>query len=1198
MPKLKQLTLQGFKSFADETLLVFPGGITAIIGPNGSGKSNVADAIRWVLGERRISTLRGKSGEDMIFAGSKRRARAGMARVALVFDNSDGWMPVDYSEVTIERRLFRSGESEYLLNGSRIRLMDLSDLLDRAGLGRDAYLIIGQGLVDHVLSLRPQERVLLFEQAAGITPYRNRRDEALQRLEETQRNLERARDILSEIEPRLHRLEKQAQRYEHYQRLNQELKNALKIWYGYRWYQSLTALDMARSRQAYQEERVQKRAAVINDLETRMAALRQEAAERRRALTALHHAQSETAAQAEALQRELAVALERRRLLQTYREEAQANLIPLQTTLEAQAEELQTLSAALATSAEALQAAQTALQEAEAAYAALQAQRQAILERQSALQSQALAQRHQLADRQSRSERAAERLAELERRLDELNRSQDEAQARVRAEQAEVTAARNALAQAEEALRAHEAEEEALRAAREAAQTALEQLRREWTALESERQQLAARFDALERLAQEGTGLYPGVRAVLHAVEKGHLRGLPGTFASLVRVPPHLERALEVALGSHLQDVIAETWQDAEAAIAWLKQQRAGRATFLPLDTLRPGSLLDVPAAPGVVGLAAALVDYDPALRPAVHLLLGRVAVAERLDAARRLFARLSGSFQIVTLEGEILRSGGALTGGEGRAEQERGSLLARERERRELPEKLEQLAARSRALRSHLQELEAEINQRNEAFRRQREQRQSLERARHLAARKVDEAVQALEAAQRQVAWQQRLRDETMAEQQTLTATLQRLEQEREAARQALQALEAQLAATAQELEALDDAAQARLLAERRTALALRAQEHDTQRLLLETRQRERDRLQHQLEAQRQRLQGLETELAALEQTLDTLRARYETARQAALAVQAQIPELEAQVTGAEQAQSALEAQVAEARAALHEVEQQSTQAQLAVRRLEEQLLTLRHEIEEALGILIGDLPLSLPVQQPLPLASFAVPLPEVHELPEGLETQLRELRMQLRRLEPINPAAWEEYQEVRERHTFLAQQIQDLETASAHLRQVVTELEGMMEATFKATFKAVAREFSVAFETLFNGGTAKLEQVEDGIEIIARPPGKRTSGLGMLSGGERTLTAMALLFAVLRVSPTPFCVLDEVDAMLDEANVGRFRAMLQDLARQTQMLIITHNRGTVEAAEAIYGVSMGEDGVSKVLSLKLEELPTSDEK
>lgn len=1197
MPKLKQLTLQGFKSFADETPLIFPSGITAIIGPNGSGKSNVADAIRWVLGERRITALRGKSGEDMIFAGSKRRARAGMARVVLTFDNSDGWMPVDYAEVTIERRLFRSGESEYLLNGSRIRLMDLSDLLDRAGLGRDAYLIIGQGLVDHVLSLRPQERTALFEQAAGITPYRTRRDETLQRLEETQRNLERARDILSEIEPRLHRLEKQAQRYEHYQKLQAELKEALKLWYGYRWHQSLADLELARSRVAYQEERVQKRQAAVEAVSARLSALRQATVEQRRALTALHHTQSETAARAEALQRELAVALERKRLLQTYREEARANLVPLEAALEAEATELLTLDAALEESAQRLAAAQSALQEAESAYNALQAQRQTILQRQSALQSQALAQRHQLADRQSRSERAQERQAELTRRAAELAQAQEEARARVRSAQEAVTAARAALTQAEEALRAHDAEEEALRAARDAAQTTLEQLRREATSLESERQQLAARLDALERLAQEGTGLYPGVRAVLRAVEQGALQGLPGTLASLVRVPPHLERAMEVALGSHLQDVIAHSWRDAEAAVAWLKQHRAGRATFLPLDTLRPAPLLEVPSLPGVVGLAAVLVEYDPALRPAVHLVLGRTAITEQLEAARRLYERLNGGFQIVTLEGDLLRSGGALTGGEGRGEQERGNLLARERERRELPEKLEQLAARRRELRARMQELETELNRSGEALRRQREQRQSLERARQQAARQVDEAVQALEAAQRQAAWQQRLREETAAEQQTLAETLARLEQEREAAREALQALEAQLAEVAEALTVLDDAAPTRLLAERQAALLQVTREHEALRLQREARARERLRLQEQLNAQRQRWQGLEDELQALETTLNELRARYEEARQAALAVQAQIPALEERATQAEQAQEALEGEEAEARNALHEAEQQSTQAQLAVRRLEEQILALRHEVEEALGIVIGDLPASLPVQQPLPLASLVAPLPEVHELPEGLEQQLRELRAQLRRLEPVNPAAWEEYQEVRERHGFLTTQIQDLETASAHLKQVIAELEGMMDTAFNATFKAIAREFSAAFETLFNGGMAKLEQVEGGIEIVVRPPGKRTSGLGMLSGGERTLTALALLFAVLRVSPTPFCVLDEVDAMLDEANVGRFRAMLRELAQQTQMLIITHNRGTVEAAEAIYGVSMGEDSASKVLSLKLEDLPASDE-
>ncbi len=316
MPKLKQLAVQGFKSFADPLELIFPTGVTAIIGPNGSGKSNVADAIRWVLGEQRMKSLRGRSGDDMIFAGSKKRTRAGMARVALVFDNSDGWLPVDFAEVTVERRNYRDGTSEYLLNGSKMRLMDLRDLLDRAGLGRDAYLTIGQGLVDQVLALRPNERLALFEQAAGIAPYRNRREEAVKRLEETQLNLNRVRDIIGELEPRLHRLERQVVRIDQYNQLSADLKGLLTIWYGYRWGQALNRMEAARQRVLYHGEQAQKRQQTLDALDAQAGELRQQLTQLRVQLAARHRESSARHNEAEGSQRELAVARERRRLLQ------------------------------------------------------------------------------------------------------------------------------------------------------------------------------------------------------------------------------------------------------------------------------------------------------------------------------------------------------------------------------------------------------------------------------------------------------------------------------------------------------------------------------------------------------------------------------------------------------------------------------------------------------------------------------------------------------------------------------------------------------------------------------------------------------------------------------------------------------------------------------------------------------------------
>ncbi len=1198
MPRLKQLVLQGFKSFCDNTTIVFPTGITAVVGPNGSGKSNVSDGIRWVLGEQRIKSLRGRSGEDMIFAGSQRRPRAGMCRVALTFDNTEGWLPLDFAEVTIERRSYRSGENEYWLNGSKIRLMDLNDLLNKAGLGRDAYLFIGQGLVDRVLGLTPQERVALFEQAAGTASYRARREESLKRLDETKRNVERVEDIIGEIEPQLRRLEKAAARVTQHEKLVHELKGLLRIWYGYRWGSAAITLDLVRQRVTTYETEVGRRqeaaAGLVNrigDLRKQMGALRTELAERHREAGARH-------AEAEGLQRELAVARERRRMLADQQEEGQSNLTPLRTAREAAGQEVAALRERLAEGAAALAEERTRLEAAETAYKAYEARRGELVKRQGAAQARALESRHRLADRQSRLEQQAERDSQLTKRIAELETALASAADRRRTQQATVEESRKALAKIEETLRALEAEEERLRAVQDGARAEGERLRREFTQKESQRQPLAARLDALERLHAEGAGLYAGVRAVLNAVSKRELQGLMGTVAELVHVPSELDRAIETALGAQLQNVIARRWEEAESAIEWLKRTKAGRVTFLPLDTLRPGSPLVLPPGPGVIGVASELVTYESELKPAVLLLLGRTAVAQSLDAARRLFNKgLSGGFQIVTLDGEILRSGGALTGGQERRDQD-GGLLARERERRELPAQIAALAEEGQALREALRHSEEVFRKAADEVKVVVERRRGAERERQEADRRLDQMVRALEKAGQEADWQRKLLDEAQGERERLQSSKVRLEAERQEATTALEEAEAALTAVAAELAALADDGTARAVAESRTKVALAAQEYENRRLLLESRDKELHRLDEQIAGQVRRIEALKTELGALEQKVADLQGRYELARKAADEFSGQIPPLEAEVARLEHEQSRWEVDEGEARRSLREAEQRTAQAQVEVRRREDEALALRREIQEALGAIDLPLPEALTAQQSLPLDADADALRIVNELPDGLELQISELRAQIHRLEPINPAAQEEYNEVAERHGFLRSQIEDLESAALHLRKVVEELDGMIETAFKTTFKAIAAEFSRIFAQLFNGGTAKLELVGNsgepaGVEITARPPGKRTAGLGMLSGGERTLTAVALLFAVLQVSPIPFCVMDEVDAALDEANVGRFRNMLRELSRQTQFIVITHNQGTVEAADAIYGVSMGDDSVSQVLSLNLAELP-----
>lgn len=1202
MPKLKKLRLQGFKSFAEPLTLVFPTGITAIVGPNGSGKSNVADAIRWVLGEQRMTTLRGSTNEDMIFAGSAGRARAGLARVTLTFDNSDEWLPLDFAEITVERRYSRDGRSDYILNGSKVRLMDLRDILDRAGLGRDAYLTIGQGLVDQVLSLRASERLALFEQAAGIAPYRNRREESLDRLDETGRNLERVRDIIGEIEPRLRRLERQVERAAQHAQLSELLRERQRIWYGYRWGRALEKLEAARQRVRYRQRKTQTQQDRLTEIESQIKELRQTLTETRRRLAELHRESSARHAEAEAAQRELAVARERRRLLQERQEESRSNLVPLRNTLEAEKEERDALRAQVEGAENRLAEGQAELAAIEAEYHKIEAERRELLKQQSKAQSQALESRHQLADRQSRLEQLAERKRQLARRGQDAEAKLAQATERRRAQQAAVEEARRALEQIEAELEALTSKEIALQAQQDEATETLEQLRAALADKKSAYQQLSARLNALEQLHAEGAGLYAGVRAVLQAAERGELQGLPGTFASLIRVPPQLDRAMETALGSKVQNVVARSWDDAHAAIQWLKQHRAGRATFLPLDNLRPSRPLNVPNGTGVIGIAAALVTYDdPALEPAVRLLLGRVVVTENLDAARSLYRRMNSGCQIVTLDGEILRSGGSVTGGRKRQKGQGRDLLARERERRRLPEEVETLKREGVALRQRVDKAQQHRQSLREAQRMLRERLRAKERDRQTANRQLEKVVNNLEKMIQETDWQRQLQEEANEERERLQTAHTRLTQELQEVREQLQQAEEKQTEFERALGALEENDVGEVVSERRTRVALLHKEHENQRTLLETRQKEIRRLEERIAKQEQRIASRAEELARLDVQIENLRGRYEQVQNTAELLSSQIPELETRVSDLETQQTQQETQESRVRSVLHEAEHRLSQAEIDLSRHQDRVQALRDEIQDVLDIVITELPDSLSVQQPLPLSAHSVPFPIVTELPEGLGREIQDLRTQIRRLEPVNPAAQEEYDEVAERHRFLREQSADLETASAHLRQVIAELDNMMETAFRTTFQAIADEFSEMFKSLFNGGTAKLSTITDegevvGVEITARPPGKRTSGLGMLSGGERSLTAVALLFAVLRISPTPFCILDEVDAMLDEANVGRFRAMLRELGKQIQFITITHNRGTVEVADTIYGVSMGDDGVSQVLSLSLEDLPASE--
>jgi chromosome segregation protein len=1188
---LKRVELQGYKTFAARTEFLFDRGITAVVGPNGSGKSNIADAVRWVLGEQSYRLLRGKSTEDMIFSGSAQRPRAGLAHVTITLDNSEGWMPVDFAEVTISRRAYRSGDNEYYVNGSRVRLRDVLELLGRGGLSRRTYTVIGQGLVDAALSLRPEERRLLFEEAAGITLHQSKRAEALAKLEATQANLLRINDIVTELAPRLQLLQTQAEKTERHAEITDQLQKLLRIWYGYRWYASQNALSDVRRVQEQHAGALAKRQNGIQEVERQVTLQREEQASRRALLSDWHRQSSQLHTQVEALERELAVWQERLVQMSGQQEELERELATLNTSLEAQRERLVAGEAALRDLDAQRQEQSALLSQVETQARAREAQRQMLQTAINKARDEAFRIAADMSDRRNR-------LTQLDEREGELKDDQKGRQGHIAACDTEIgelerqmRAMRQELDAWLEASAALEGQQK--QALEQAAQTAAGRpaIERELEAARDDMARLGARRDLLERLREDMEGYYAGVRSAMRA----NLRGMIGPVASQIKAPADLERAIETALGGHLQDLLVDKWEVAETAIEQLKQSRGGRATFLPLDTVRPGDPLRVPGGAGIIGLASDLIEYDARLEPAIQMLLNRTLVAEDLHAARRVMREMRGSFQIVTRAGEIVRSSGAVTGGMARSESE-GGMLAREREWRELPGRLSEAQRKVEEVQRKLEgNRKTEAGHRRSADDLARELQGRRQRQEELN-RQIAETRRKQDRVAQEAGWHRNLLNQLGNEltalagkRKALQTELEHLTENEKQTDERLRALQAQHAGLA------DDELRARL-ADLRSVVAV-----------LDSR---RDGQVQTLRSQRSALQSAGDQIAAKERrsvelsgSREALAGRISIAGDQRESLLAQLAELEAQVTPAETRMSEIEATLGrlysaqdQLRLRLREDENRFGQASLEVQRQEERLGALRRQMEEDLGLVEITPTEGIAEQPPLPMEGLVSHLTLVESLPEGLDDEISRLRAQMRRLGPINPQAPEEYVESLQRHTFLTEQLADLEQASRSLRAVISELDDLMQRDFTHTFRAIASHFKEYFAMLFGGGTAQLvlTDAEDisatGIDIIARPPGKRHQGLALLSGGERALTAAALIFSILKVSPTPFCILDEVDAALDEANVGRFREGLESLSDVTQFILITHNRGTVESADTVYGITMGEDSTSRSISLRVD--------
>ncbi|MFP3896831.1 MAG: chromosome segregation protein SMC [Anaerolineales bacterium] len=1185
---LKTLELYGYKSFASRCEFSFPKGITAIVGPNGSGKSNIADALRWVLGERSFSLLRAGSTDDMIFAGSHHRPRLGMAEVLITLDNEDGALPIEYSEVTIGRRAYRSSENEYLLNGSRVLYREVMDLLSEGGLARSTYTVMGQGMVDAALSLRPEARRDLFEEAANVTSRLRKRERALRRIEETEHNLERVTDILHELRPRVDILEERAERARERSLLQQDLRELQRIWYGYRWQQCRHDLVRAEERVTNLREQLHTRRARVRDLERERRQNEAQRVSQREAIEDGRRRASNLREQADTLRQELAVMEERKRLYERQREALIAEIDDMHSRCAVFKEEISRAEEELAEQKGIRDTGKIELARIREQLADVDSRRVELQEGIDLQQEKIGEVAASMADSRARLRQLDERQEEITSEIREMKRKLERVSKRLK----KANALRARLEDREQTLREREDELRDERGDLESRitrlRTVLQEDEEEISRIKNRRDGLVGRQEVLRTLREDLSGYYPGVRSVLSS--DAGLSGLLGTVANLIKVPQRLERAIESALGSRLQNVVAETWEDAEAAINYLKRRQSGWATFLPLDTVKPSSVLRAPQVEGVVGVACRLIGFAPHTRPVFELLLGRVLVVEDLEAARRLLSEDFGVSLFVTLDGETVRPDGSLSGGSRKG---RDRLLAREREWRELPERisavkdaLAQASLEHGRQREQLQELqrrlvscEEQIGQvrsgreaAHDSFVQHREDVREMEREREWLISRVE---QLEEQRSRLLVQRGRIRED-----------LGGAQAERDAIQEVLDSLQRKIVLV--ENEGLREKV-ARV--ETQTAVANRAV--SSQQELLESHRKSLRQLEKQVEDKASQKEHLKRDLDDLVQEIESKTVKREEIQGKLADVQDRVEPARQKLEILARALEDIEERHTRAQEQIHEAETALNEALLERHRVEDRREALARDIETDLGNVV--LPDETVHQLRLNLGGDVVEIPPVRDIPPRLEQEIQHLRSRLQRLRNVNPQAPQEYRELSERQAFLETQVSDLQETVDALCQVIEELDRTIERDFLDTVETVGEAFEEYFHALFGGGSAHLKLTvpddvsETGIEIIACPPGKRTQDLSLLSGGERALTGVALLFALLQANPVPFCFLDEVDAALDEANVGRFRDLLEEQAKRTQFVLITHNRQTIEAASTIYGISMGESGASQALSLEL---------
>ena len=1178
--RLKELEIQGFKSFPDKTKITIGEGITGVVGPNGSGKSNISDSIRWVLGETSSKQLRGSGKmEDVIFGGTQSRGAMGFASVALTIDNSDHGLDMDADEVTIGRRYYRSGESEYSINGQNVRLKDVYELLLDTGIGRDGYAIVGQGRIAEIVGAKSAERREIFEEASGIAKYRYRKNEAERRLEAAEGNLERLRDILGELEKRVGPLKRDSEKAQQFLELSERRKSLeVTLWVDAIRRANDTVRDQQRKFEAAQAD-YERLSRQLDEFDEKSAALREEA---QQLVLQVEQANADIRAVTEAnagSESEIAVLKNESEHSRFRIDEATGELERAgqgRQSIETEAaghkaaiEKLHGEVAALDARVAELRAELRALEE----KAAASGQRRDVIDAAIArLQDTATAAKVRAASAQSAKEAAAQRLDEAKQQAVDLENS-------AAAAEEEKRRAERRLKDAEEAVTRNDNIKAGLKLKLESRRHQQAEAADALQKADKERSNTSQRIHILEDLERNMDGYQQSVKAVMRAAAGRRLRGIIGPVAGILTVEKGYETAIETALGFALQNIVVEDQGCARAAIGFLKDERAGRATFLPLDTVQGSRFTG--RLTGTAEVAADLVKCDPRYQHIIDNLLGRIIVVEDLSEASTVAKNLGYRNRIVTLDGQVINAGGSFTGG---STARSVGVFSRKQELDELRTRLVKLEKKRADAEKELEARKAEVD--------------------NLTAQLSGAEAEGMNASS------ERLR--ASLELDRLTAAVA---QHEENTRSLAAEIEAQQAAVTQNETACAEAeaAQGKAEAELNTYNAELAELGESTGSLTA----ERERITNELsENQMQRLAN-EKDIGLHEAALEGLQSRTgeaeARARELNAAIEAAKAKIEAnalKIAEIERTRGENKEKIAAAEETIRTANAARMEKEAAVARLGQENRALTDERERMSGEMarlaerrtaaeneLNDTNTKLWEEYQLTAGEAKELCVEFESLTE-LRRSVAEVRGKIRGLGNVNVGAIEEYKEVKERYDFLKAQVTDVEKAKSELTRMIAELCSEMEELFTTSFKQINTHFQQIFKELFGGGHARLylsdesNVLESGIEIEVSPPGKVIKNLSSLSGGEQALVAISIYFAILNVNPAPFCFLDEIEAALDDVNVARYAQYLRRMTDHTQFIVITHRRGTMEAADVLYGVTMQEDGVSKILRLDLDKV------